>query len=116
MRATFPVPTEISPSDTQPETQIDLSPQRSTRRAALVHRLIARVLLGGLARQLFFAGLGVFSITTFLPHVFLGTGIVLASCWPRSHCRLSPGAGILDQLCCAGPGCWPDSCCSRGTD
>lgn len=79
MRATFPVPTEISPSDTQPETQIDLSPQRSTHRATLVHRLIARVLLGGLALQLFFAGLGVFSITTFLPHVFLGTGIVLAS-------------------------------------
>ncbi|HLJ82278.1 MAG TPA: DUF6220 domain-containing protein [Ktedonobacterales bacterium] len=79
MRATFPVSAEISPPDTQPETHIDLSPQRSTRRAALVHRLIARVLLGGLALQLFFAGLGVFSITTFLPHVILGTGIVLAS-------------------------------------
>jgi hypothetical protein len=37
------------------------------------------VLLGGLALQLFFAGLGVFGVTNFLPHAILGTGIVLAS-------------------------------------
>jgi hypothetical protein len=36
-------------------------------------------LLAALALQLFFAGLGVFGITTFLPHVILGTAIVLAS-------------------------------------
>jgi hypothetical protein len=35
--------------------------------------------LGGLALQLFFAGLGVFGVTTFLPHAILGTVVVLAS-------------------------------------
>jgi Family of unknown function (DUF6220) len=53
--------------------------RRSTRRANQWHRRIARVLLGGLALQLFFAGLGVFGVTTFLPHMILGTGIVVAS-------------------------------------
>jgi hypothetical protein len=53
--------------------------RRSARWANRWHRRIARVLLGGLALQLFFAGLGVFGVTTFLPHMILGTGIVLAS-------------------------------------
>ena len=79
MRATLPISTEISPSDTPTEATVVLSPQRSERRAALIHQLIARILLGALALQLFFAGLGVFGITTFLPHVILGTVIVLAS-------------------------------------
>jgi hypothetical protein len=51
----------------------------SARRANLWHRRIARVLLGGLALQLFFAGLGVFGVTSFLPHMILGTSIVVAS-------------------------------------
>ena len=33
-----------------------------------IHRTIARVLLGGIAVQFFFAGLGVFGVTSFLPH------------------------------------------------
>lgn len=79
MRATLPISTEISPSDTRTEAPVGPSLQGSARRGALIHRLFARVLLGGLALQLFFAGLGVFGITTFLPHVILGTGIVLTS-------------------------------------
>jgi hypothetical protein len=37
------------------------------------------VLLAGIAVQYFFAGLGVFGITTFLPHVIFGTLVVVAS-------------------------------------
>src|SRR5512146_2929722 len=48
-------------------------------RAARWHRGVARVLLGGLALQLFFAGLGVFGVTGFLPHAILGSVIILAS-------------------------------------
>jgi hypothetical protein len=44
-----------------------------------VHRLAARLLFGGIALQLFFAGLGVFGITTFMPHAILGTIVVVAS-------------------------------------
>ncbi len=51
----------------------------AARRAARAHRLIARILVGGLTLQLFFAGLGVFAVATFLPHMILGTVIVLAS-------------------------------------
>lgn len=49
------------------------------RRAAHIHRLFARVLLGGVTLQIFFAGLGVFGVSTFLPHMILGTVVVLAS-------------------------------------
>jgi hypothetical protein len=64
---------------THPTPEV-VAPTRSFGyRAARWHRRIARVLLGGLALQLFFAGLGVFGVTSFLPHMILGTGIVLAS-------------------------------------
>jgi hypothetical protein len=79
MRATLPAPTDASPSATRVDTILAPSLPRPTQRVARAHRLIARVLLGGLALQLFFAGLGVFGITTFLPHMILGTVIVLAS-------------------------------------
>lgn len=54
-------------------------PHSTLSRAARWHRGIARVLLGGLALQLFFAGLGVFGVTGFLPHAILGSSIILAS-------------------------------------
>jgi len=41
--------------------------------------LLARVLLAGIAVQYFFAGLGVFGIASFLPHVIFGTLVVVAS-------------------------------------
>ncbi|HEX8995137.1 MAG TPA: DUF6220 domain-containing protein [Ktedonobacterales bacterium] len=48
-------------------------------RAARWHRGIARVLFGCLVVQLFFAGLGVFGVTGFLPHAILGSVIILGS-------------------------------------
>jgi hypothetical protein len=44
-----------------------------------MHRLVARLLLGGIVLQLFFAGLGVFGVASFLPHVIWGTIVVIAS-------------------------------------
>lgn len=70
--------------DVEPDVAI-LTPaasERSTRnnaRAAKAHRLIARMLLGALAFQLFFAGLGVFQVYTFMPHAILGATIILTS-------------------------------------
>lgn len=49
------------------------------RRAARMHRLLARVLLGGVTLQIFFAGLGVFGVSSFLPHAILGSVVILAS-------------------------------------
>ncbi len=49
------------------------------RRAARIRRLLALVLLGGVTLQIFFAGLGVFRVSTFLPHMVLGSVVVLAS-------------------------------------
>lgn len=82
MRATLPAPTEVS-NVSSPATQSEIVFAAPTHLAvksgARVYRLLARVLLGALAVQLFFAGLGVFSITSFTPHAILGTVIVLAS-------------------------------------
>jgi Family of unknown function (DUF6220) len=51
----------------------------ASNRMARTHRYFARVLLGGIAVQYFFAGLGVFGITSFLPHVIFGSLVVIAS-------------------------------------
>jgi hypothetical protein len=48
-------------------------------RAARAHIVIARILLGGVTLQIFFAGLGVFGVSSFLPHMILGTLVVLGS-------------------------------------
>jgi hypothetical protein len=37
------------------------------------------VLLGGVALQIFFAGLGVFNVSSFVPHMILGTLVILGS-------------------------------------
>ncbi len=82
MRATLPAPTEV-PNVSSPVTQSEAAfatpAHPAVKRCAQLYRLLARVLLGALAVQLFFAGLGVFSITSFTPHAILGTVIVLAS-------------------------------------
>jgi len=52
--------------------------QRRTR-AARWHRGIARVLLGCLTLQLFFAGLGIFTSVGFLPHAIMGSVIIASS-------------------------------------
>ncbi len=48
-------------------------------RAARVHIVIARILLGGVTLQIFFAGLGVFGVSSFLPHMILGPLVILGS-------------------------------------
>ena len=48
-------------------------------RSAEIHRYVARVLMAGIAVQFFLAGLGVFGITSFLPHIIFGTLVVVAS-------------------------------------
>jgi hypothetical protein len=53
--------------------------RRGSGSASVWHRGLARVLLGALAVQLFFAGLGVFGVTGFAPHAILGSVIILTS-------------------------------------
>jgi hypothetical protein len=48
-------------------------------RTARAHVVIARILLGGVTLQIFFAGLGVFGVSSFLPHMVLGTLVILGS-------------------------------------
>src|SRR6185312_17198597 len=48
-------------------------------RAARTHTVVARALLGGVALQIFFAGLGVFNVSSFAPHMILGTLVILGS-------------------------------------
>jgi hypothetical protein len=48
-------------------------------RAASAHIVIARILLGGVTLQIFFAGLGVFGVLSFLPHAILGPLVILGS-------------------------------------
>ena len=72
--ATQPVtPTTVSVA---PQT-IAAIPVRS--RAARAHIVIARILLGGVTLQIFFAGLGVFGVSGFLPHMILGPLVILGS-------------------------------------
>lgn len=95
MRTVFPLQADAPTFDARSITA-DVAPAHApARRVERAHRLIARVLLGGLALQLFFAGLGVFGVTTFLPHAILGTLVVLASwalpliAW-RGHLQPAP--------------------------
>lgn len=79
MRATLPAPTDVQSSVSHSEVVSTVPAQHAEKRGAQTYRMLARILLGALAVQLFFAGLGVFSVTSFLPHAILGTIIVLAS-------------------------------------
>jgi Family of unknown function (DUF6220) len=72
------------PEATQPGTTTGTPVQQQTitaipGRAAKTHTLIARILLGGVALQIFFAGLGVFGVSSFLPHMILGPLVILGS-------------------------------------
>ena len=51
----------------------------TTRGAARAHTTIARVLLGGVVLQIFFAGLAIFGVSGFLPHMILGPVVILGS-------------------------------------
>ncbi len=72
------------PSTNQPAIQAEVrtTPQAITvteSRAARAHMMVARVLLGGVALQIFFAGLAIFNVSTFLPHMILGPIVILGS-------------------------------------
>ena len=81
MPTTYPAPTAADRRDpsAMPRDRQTLTVACSASRAAQSHLLIARMLLAALTLQLFFAGLGVFGVSSFLPHVILGTVIVLGS-------------------------------------
>lgn len=65
-------------------------------RAAKAHIVIARILLGGVTLQIFFAGLGVFGVSSFLPHMILGTLVILGSlALPLVAWRGRLGAALL---------------------
>ena len=72
------------PEAAQPITSAAVPVARQTivtlpGRAAKAHVVIARILLGGVMLQIFFAGLGVFGVSSFLPHMILGTLVILGS-------------------------------------
>ncbi len=72
------------PEATQPVTPTAVPVASQTlaaipSRAARAHTVIARILLGGVTLQIFFAGLGVFGVSSFLPHMILGTLVILGS-------------------------------------
>ena len=48
-------------------------------RAAQAHTVIVRIVLGGAALQIFFAGLAIFGVSSFLPHMILGPAVILGS-------------------------------------
>ncbi|MGZ3602658.1 MAG: DUF6220 domain-containing protein [Ktedonobacterales bacterium] len=74
-----PAQADIPPTYIDDDLKITFIPVRAEQRAARIHRLLARVLLGGLTLQVFFAGLGVFAVSTFLPHAILGSIVILTS-------------------------------------
>ncbi|HEY1391219.1 MAG TPA: DUF6220 domain-containing protein [Ktedonobacterales bacterium] len=89
------------PEAAQPITSTNVPVAQQTivatpRRAARAHIAIARILLGGVTLQIFFAGLGVFGVSSFLPHMILGTLVVLGSlALPLVAWRGRLGAALL---------------------
>lgn len=84
--ATHTATTHTAPAQSlaEPEASAELrvnviAVRRRGSGAGRWHRGLARVLLGALAVQLFFAGLGVFGVTGFAPHAILGSVIILTS-------------------------------------
>lgn len=74
----------IPPEATQPVARATFRVRQQTivalpGRAATAHAAIARLLLGGVMLQIFFAGLGIFGVSTFLPHMILGPLVILGS-------------------------------------
>lgn len=81
-----PVESNMNASDVVPTEHASLgessaTPSWSMRRSQTRrwHRWIARAMFGCLILQFFFAGLGVFYVTSFLPHAIMGSVIILAS-------------------------------------
>lgn len=80
MQTLISTPPEATPPITS--ATVPVAPQTIVAipgRAAKAHLVIARILLGGLTLQIFFAGLGVFGVSSFLPHMILGPLVILGS-------------------------------------
>jgi hypothetical protein len=91
------------PEAAQPATStaVPVAPQTAVAipvpgRAARAHVVIARILVGGVTLQIFFAGLGVFGVSSFLPHMILGPLVILGSlALPLVAWRGHLGAALL---------------------
>ncbi len=89
------------PEATQPATSATVPVVSQTiaaipTRTAKAHVVIARILLGGVTLQIFFAGLGVFGVSSFLPHMILGPLVILGSlALPLVAWRGRLGAALL---------------------
>jgi hypothetical protein len=57
----------------------ELAALRRRRRLNRAHVILSRVVLGGIAVQVFFAGLGIFTAVGFVPHATLGATLILSS-------------------------------------
>ena len=87
MRTLLSTTIETPESLEAPETSWSVQPVHVTttavrevsRGAAQAHAVIARVLLGGVALQIFFAGMAIFGVSSFLPHAILGPVVILGS-------------------------------------
>jgi len=84
MDATLQRPLVHRPTATMPTTATTATgPQTQKRRLARMHLTLARVILGGICLQVFFAGLGLFTPLGFLPHaVFAPALFVMALALP----------------------------------
>ncbi len=84
MQTLIATPPETTQQTAQPVTPVAVYEAQQTiaaipGRAATAHIVIARILLGGVLLQIFFAGLGIFGISSFLPHMILGPLVILGS-------------------------------------
>jgi Family of unknown function (DUF6220) len=66
-------------SDASTPVEMSIALPVPRHRAAAAFTVVARILLGGVALQIFFAGLGVFGVSSFLPHMILGPLVILGS-------------------------------------
>ena len=63
----------------QPVHVTTIAVREMSRGATRAHVVIARILLGGVALQIFFAGMAIFGVSGFLPHAILGPVVILGS-------------------------------------
>lgn len=64
---------------TEPQQSRQIRALRRRQRLAAAHVWAARVVLAGIAVQVFFAGIGVFGVGGFLPHAIFGAILILSS-------------------------------------
>lgn len=74
-------PITAIPQDTQLSSEARRAVRRLRRRERLdrIHRVVARVVLGGIALQVLFAGIAIFGVYSFLPHQIFAPILILGS-------------------------------------